>query len=133
MSYTFFVSLSLYFHSMFHQHTHTSFALHSIIAIHGLNGDKFRTWSEPKSQKLWLRDFLPKELPRARVMSFGYNATAAFENSKSGIEEHARHLLVSLMEKRDYDSVSLSFMCLLILSDALNTRTTSQYLAVPMK
>lgn len=77
-----------------------------IVAIHGLNGDKFRTWTEPASQKLWLRDFLPDELPRARVMTFGYNATAAFENSKAGIREHARHLLVSLMEAREYDSAS---------------------------
>ncbi|KAK0127802.1 hypothetical protein ONS96_007307 [Cadophora gregata f. sp. sojae] len=75
-----------------------------IVAIHGLNGDKFRTWTEPTAEKLWLRDFLPDELPRARVMTFGYNAAAAFENSKAGIREHARQLLISLMEKRECDS-----------------------------
>jgi len=31
---------------------------------------------------------------------FGYNATAAFENSVAGIEEHARDLLEALGEVR---------------------------------
>ena len=84
----------------------------SIIAIHGLNGDQFRTWTEPESQKLWLRDFLSEDVPRARVMTFGYNATAAFENFKAGIREHARGLLGALMEKRGDGTVSLAvFFC----------------------
>lgn len=90
--------------------THAFFVLiilYSIVAIHGLNGEKFKTWTEPVSQKLWLRDFLPNDMPRARIMTFGYNATAAFENSKAGIIDHARHLLISLAEMRKSITVSL--------------------------
>ncbi|KAH7370755.1 tetratricopeptide repeat domain protein [Rhexocercosporidium sp. MPI-PUGE-AT-0058] len=72
-----------------------------IIAVHGLNGEKFRTWTESKSQKLWLRDFLPHDFSQARVMTFGYNATAAFENTKAGIRDHARALLLALEEARN--------------------------------
>ena len=79
----------------------------SIIAIHGLNGDRFRTWTEPKSKKLWLRDFLPKDLPRGRILTFGYNATAAFENSVADIVDHGRELLGSLVERREEKDVSV--------------------------
>jgi hypothetical protein len=82
------------------------FVLDSIIAIHGLNGNQLKTWTEPKSKKLWLRDFLPKDLQAARVMAFGYNATAAFDNSVAGIRDHARGLLGALLEKRDKSFVS---------------------------
>jgi hypothetical protein len=39
-------------------------------------------------------------------MSFGYNATAAFENSVAGIRDHARGLLGALVEKRARNFVS---------------------------
>ena len=33
---------------------------------------------------LWLRDFIPIEIPTARVMSYGYDSRTAF--SKAGID-----------------------------------------------
>jgi hypothetical protein len=39
-------------------------------------------------------------------MTFGYNATAAFENSVAGIKDHARGLLGALIEKRERNFVS---------------------------
>ncbi|KAH8657048.1 hypothetical protein BGZ60DRAFT_416641 [Tricladium varicosporioides] len=72
-----------------------------ILAIHGLKGDAERTWTHPTTQALWLRDFLPQDLPRARAMVFSYNAKAVFENCTAGILEHARDLLRCLLEKRD--------------------------------
>jgi len=53
----------------------------SIVAVHGLNGNSHRTWTCKKTKKLWFRDFLPRDLPTGRIMSFGYDATAAFQNS----------------------------------------------------
>jgi pimeloyl-ACP methyl ester carboxylesterase len=74
--------------------------VYSILAIHGLNGNPINTWTEPKSHKLWFRDFLPRDVPNARIMTFGYDATAAFERSTAGILEHARDLLRYLDEAR---------------------------------
>lgn len=39
-------------------------------------------------------------------MTFGYNATPAFENSVAGIKDHARGLLGALTEKRERNFVS---------------------------
>ncbi len=55
---------------------------------------------------MWLRDFLGEDLKRARIMTFGYDATAALGKSMAGIEDHARTLLECLMEKRRSGEVS---------------------------
>jgi hypothetical protein len=47
-------------------------------------------------------------------MTFGYNATAAFENSVAGIEEHARDLLEALGEVRRAVNVSDFILKILI-------------------
>ncbi|KFY96250.1 hypothetical protein V500_02532 [Pseudogymnoascus sp. VKM F-4518 (FW-2643)] len=76
-----------------------------IVAVHGLNptNTEFHaqeTWTATISQKLWLRDFLPQQIPRARVLLFGYNANVAFQSSKAGVGQQAANLLNRLTLKR---------------------------------
>jgi hypothetical protein len=65
-----------------------------VIAIHGLNGNAFTTWTNKRGQ-LWLQDLLPHSLPGARVYTFGYDSTI-FSQSKSDIGDFARRLLSEL-------------------------------------
>lgn len=61
---------------------------------------------------LWLRDFLPKDLPHSRVLLFGYNANLAFESSTAGVEEQAGNLLNKLKwKRRDAEKRPLLFVC----------------------
>jgi hypothetical protein len=66
---------------------------HSIVAVHGLNGTARKTWTDKGSGKFWLEDFLPEALPKARIITFGYDSGLAFSKSTSGIENYARDLL----------------------------------------
>jgi hypothetical protein len=75
------------------------------VAVHGLGGDAFTTWTHPKSMAFWLRDFLPEQIPDARIMTFGYNADVAFGQSTAEIADHAKSLLASLVDKRDEPEV----------------------------
>jgi ankyrin repeat protein len=70
-----------------------------IIAIHGLGGDAFETWTDA-GYKLWLRDFVPNFLPKARIMTFGYDSKWAFSRSVAGIDDFALDLLNRLRSKR---------------------------------
>ncbi|KAI9858374.1 MAG: hypothetical protein M1813_007478 [Trichoglossum hirsutum] len=74
-----------------------------IAAIHGLNGDPRTTFTNSTTEAFWLKDFLPLDVPGARVMNFGYNARAAFGNSVSRFEDHAKDLLGSLVDRRQRD------------------------------
>ncbi|KAI9813330.1 MAG: hypothetical protein M1832_006345 [Thelocarpon impressellum] len=53
-----------------------------VVAVHGLGGDIYGTWTHPASDKLWLKDFLPAQMERSkpRVMAFGYDANVRSRN-----------------------------------------------------
>ena len=74
-----------------------------VIALHGLNGNAFTTWTNKHSQ-LWLQEFLSRSLTGARVFTFGYDS-AIFSRSKADIGDYARRLLSELSLVRQSESV----------------------------
>lgn len=66
-----------------------------IIAVHGLSGDAYSTWTHPNGT-LWLRDLLPDFLPGCRVYTYGYPSQAAFTRSYADVSAYARRLLDSI-------------------------------------
>ncbi|RDW59348.1 uncharacterized protein DSM5745_11043 [Aspergillus mulundensis] len=85
-----------------------------IIAIHGLNPKNKerhaeRTWE--LNGKMWLRDFLPNQLPQARVMLFGYNSNVSIQSSAAGVREQAQNLLSRLwLERQGCESRPIIFI-----------------------
>lgn len=71
----------------------------SIVAVHGFGGP-LHTWTHDVSGKLWLRDFLPKDLPGARIMSFGYDSMVVNSKSVHGMIESVGDLLLQLRYRR---------------------------------
>jgi hypothetical protein len=65
-----------------------------------------RTWTSNKNGVFWLKDCLPHDLDSARIMTFGYNAAAAFGRSTADVIDHAKDLLSSLVDKREDDKVT---------------------------
>lgn len=60
-------------------------------------------WADLESETLWLRDFLPKDIPVARVLTFGYDSSAASFYSAGcadTIQQHAHTLVASLQADR---------------------------------
>ena len=86
----------------------------SIVAVHGLGGDWEGTWTD-ENGKLWLRDFLPFQLPNARTMSYGYNSEAVFSKGVTDIGDEAAMLLDRLDGERqllqDEKTRPIIFIC----------------------
>ena len=72
----------------------------SIIAVYGLCGDPYKTWTEETSGKLWLRDFLPSQVSNTRIMSYGYDSSVAFSKSEIQLADVAVDLLNRLNDER---------------------------------
>ena len=64
----------------------------SIIYIHGLGGDAFKTWTADNG-RMWPRDLVPQVMPSVRVMTFGYDSRWAFSPSVADIKDFAADLL----------------------------------------
>ena len=45
-----------------------------VIAITGLDGHAYGSWSGGNPKRMWLREFLSDDLPKCRVMTYGYNS-----------------------------------------------------------
>ncbi|KAI9150668.1 Agmatine deiminase [Paramyrothecium foliicola] len=88
-----------------------------IVFVHGLNGNQERTWTGSGITEPWPATLLPLEIPTARILTFGYDASAIDYRSfvsASRIRNHAWNLLTSLAahrEKDDTDSRPIIFIC----------------------
>ncbi len=76
----------------------TSFEFASLVAVHGLNPGWNQTHGQDtwtKNNVLWLQhpESLPKALPHARIMLYGYNGKVAFDTTTQGLMDIARDLL----------------------------------------
>jgi len=78
-----------------------------IVAIHGITGDAFKTWTHENGTN-WLRDFLPSAFPGARIFSYGYPAEVFWSRSDGDIDSFARSLLEGLKRERRQLKVNMS-------------------------
>lgn len=81
----------------------------SIVAVHGLNGHCEKTWTSGNDANSvnWLRDLLPHDLRKARILSWGYDANT---HSRSRVScqylfDHAPTLVSDLCLKRQITDV----------------------------
>ncbi|KAL8924256.1 MAG: hypothetical protein Q9172_002769 [Xanthocarpia lactea] len=71
-------------------------SLNDVIAIHGLGGDAFSTWTH-RDGHMWLRDTLPGDLPHSSIWTYGFDSAVALSGSVAGIQDFARDLLERLL------------------------------------
>ncbi|CAD6445347.1 9c06afb1-543f-4728-b364-646f092bdf2d [Sclerotinia trifoliorum] len=66
-----------------------------IVAVVGLGTHAFGTFRSmvPGSYKMWLRDFLPKDIPESRILLYGYPSPVSGAKSVEIIEDIARVFL----------------------------------------
>lgn len=76
-----------------------------IVAVHGLNGHREKTWRASTTGLNWLSDeqCLQKDIPNARVLAFGYNSRTYFSRSDSDVRDFASELLAALQANRRTD------------------------------
>lgn len=95
-----------------------------IIALTGLAGYAFGSWAA--SPHMWLRDFLPIDIPRARVLLYGYDSSLAGSQSRRILADFSSNFVVKLhtmrslsrSENRPIIMIGHSLGCLII-KDAL--------------
>ncbi|KAM5342890.1 hypothetical protein ACJ41O_013856 [Fusarium nematophilum] len=77
-----------------------------IIAVPGLGSHALGSWKSPNSDDVWIRDFLPKDVPNIRVLLYGYDTVLPGSLSKQSIEDLGGALLEQIIAFRAKDGTS---------------------------
>ena len=79
-----------------------------VVAITGLDGHAYGSWSGGNPKRMWLRDFLSKDLPKCRVMTYGYNSKLSTPGLHT-ITDFGTGLREELLRARRQDQVAFKF------------------------
>jgi hypothetical protein len=109
--------------------------LYSIIFVHGLTGDREKTWTAKGSSAPWPQTLLPSKVPDARVLAFGYDVYVADWRgvvSKNRIGNHSINLLNAVATFRgDDDTVGfIELLCLQREAHIIRTTALSSSFAI---
>ncbi|KAI2470183.1 hypothetical protein F4781DRAFT_185637 [Annulohypoxylon bovei var. microspora] len=66
-----------------------------LIAVTGLGGHAFVSWQNAKGQ-MWLRDYLPADVPNLRVFTYGFPSTLWKTTSTATLSDHTHHFISQL-------------------------------------
>ena len=75
----------------------------SIVFIHGLTGNREKTWTH-RNSTFWPGALLPQDFPRARIMTFGYDADVVrfwTIASSNRLDDHGKSLAYALLDQRE--------------------------------
>ncbi|KAI5838332.1 hypothetical protein DFP73DRAFT_485975, partial [Morchella snyderi] len=70
-----------------------------VIAVTGLGGHAFGSWRSRNGGAMWLRDFLHKEYPQTRIMTYGYDSRLRNPNHLT-MKEHRIGLIECISNAR---------------------------------
>ncbi|GAB1315441.1 hypothetical protein MFIFM68171_05651 [Madurella fahalii] len=92
-------------------------AVVDLVFVHGLTGDREKTWTAHGASEPWPKALLPSKLPTARILAYGYDAYVTNWQgvvSQNRIGDHAWNLVTSLSSYRDEDGTNerpIIFVC----------------------
>ena len=93
----------------------------SIVAVTGLAGHAYGSWAH-SPERMWLRDYLPKDAPNTRILTYGYPSKLQASNSTTILQDHTNtfvHRLIDVRESGQCESRPIIFIghslgCLII-------------------
>ncbi|KAF2177823.1 hypothetical protein K469DRAFT_696337 [Zopfia rhizophila CBS 207.26] len=83
--------------------TDPSDAVVDIVFVHGLTGNREKTWTH-RNGTFWPRALLSEDLLRARIMTFGYDADVVrfwTLASSNRLDDHGKSLVYALLDQRE--------------------------------
>ena len=79
----------------------------SIVTLHGIRGHALGPflYDSEEVAKIWIRDFLPSDIPNCRVLTYGYLTARDSRKCDFGIQVLAKEFLETFMRFREATDV----------------------------
>jgi len=72
-----------------------------VIAVTGLAGHVFGSWRNRETLQMWLKDFLPYDIPNLRVLTYGYDSSlAGTSRTDSRLLDYQRNFIRAIENAR---------------------------------
>jgi hypothetical protein len=72
-----------------------------VVAVTGLAGHAFGSWRSRETHKMWLKDFLPKDVKNVRIMTYGYDSRLVeLKKSEPRLTDYRRNFIQQLENSR---------------------------------
>ncbi|KAH6686174.1 hypothetical protein F5X68DRAFT_153560 [Plectosphaerella plurivora] len=79
-------------------------AVADIVFVHGLTGNRETTWTDKESGVFWPAHLLKEDVPRTRIVTFGYDADVVHfwsQASQNRVRNHAVNLVNAVSQLRE--------------------------------
>ena len=89
-------------------------AVGDVVAVTGLGGHALGSFRSSDGTTVWLRDFGPSDIPKARWITYGYDSAIAASDSHQGVRELAHTFLdglASFRRRTRTEGRPLCFVC----------------------
>ena len=83
--------------------TNRAYRFYSIVFVHGLTGNRETTWTHKQTQTFRPQKLLVRDLPKARILTFGYDADiigTLTPTSSNTLRDHGKSLANDLALRR---------------------------------
>lgn len=71
--------------------------------MHGLTGNRSKTWTDKEIGTFWPEALLPKDFAEARIITYGYDAEMVQlldRSSSNTVRDHGKALAIDLAQRR---------------------------------
>ncbi|KAI5836934.1 hypothetical protein DFP73DRAFT_620676 [Morchella snyderi] len=95
------LSIDCHFHGLTPVNTPTGDNIIDVVAVTGFSGHAYGSWKNRQSHRMWLKDFLPRDLPKnVRILTYGYNSSL-LQEGRRGLLEFRRTFVKNLSTARN--------------------------------
>ena len=90
-----------------------------LIVVPGLGSHALGSFRSSEGTDVWLRDFLPKDIPGIRVLLYGYDSTLVGGDSKSSISDLGKAFLESVRAYKSETETEATYRPIIFLGHSL--------------
>lgn len=100
-----------------------------MIAVTGLAGHAFGSWRNRETLQMWLKDFLPYDIPNLRVLTYGYDSSlVGTSRTDSSLLDYQRNFIQAIENTRSSGQVGYRVNGFIVFADVTSKGNSAYHI-----